>query len=115
MSKERKNKLKNTLSMVLWGVLIFIITRQVPFVSYSILGNLALLGIVALNMRYDATGFYRTFLPILCWCSFLVFYALLQGNEVTLVARFILIIFFLLTAYFIILPSRMVNLLFALT
>ena len=51
MSKERKNKLKNTLSMVLWGVLIFIITRQVPFVSYSILGNLALLGIVALNMR----------------------------------------------------------------
>lgn len=115
MSKERKNKLKNTLSMVLWGVLIFIITRQVPFVSYSILGNLALLGIVALNMRYDATGFYRTFLPILCWCSFLVFYALLQGNEVTLVARFILIIFFLLTAYFIILPSRMVKLLFALT
>ena len=113
--KERKNKLKNTLSMVLWGVLIFIITRQVPFVSYSILGNLALLGIVALNMRYDATGFYRTFLPILCWCSFLVFYALLQGNEVTLVARFILIIFFLLTAYFIILPSRMVKLLFALT
>ena len=70
MSKERKNKLKNTLSMVLWGVLIFIITRQVPFVSYSILGNLALLGIVALNMRYDATGFYRTFLPILCWCFF---------------------------------------------
>ena len=115
MSKERKNKLKNTLSMVLWGVLIFIITRQVPFVSYSILGNLALLGIVALNMRYDATGFYRTFLPILCWCSFLVFYALLQGNEVTLVARFILIIFFLLTAYFIILPSRMVKLLLALT
>ena len=101
MSKERKNKLKNTLSMVLWGVLIFIITRQVPFVSYSILGNLALLGIVA-------SGFYRTFLPILCWCSFLVFYALLQGNEVTLVARFILIIFFLLTAYFIILPSRMI-------
>ena len=95
--------------MVLWGVLIFIITRQVPFVSYSILGNLALLGIVALNMRYDATGFYRTFLPILCWCSFLVFYALLQGNEVTLVARFVLIIFFLLTAYFIILPSRMIN------
>ena len=46
---------------------------------------------------------------------FLVFYALLQGNEVTLVARFILIIFFLLTAYFIILPSRMVKLLFALT
>ena len=41
MSKERKNKLKNTLSMVRWGVLIFIITRQVPFVSYSILGNLA--------------------------------------------------------------------------
>ena len=108
MSKERKNKLKNTLSMILWGVLIFIITRQVPFVSYSILGNLALLGIVILNIRYDATGFYRTFLPILCWCLFLVFYALLQGNEVTLVARFALIIFFLLTAYFIILPSRCV-------
>ena len=84
--------------MLLWGMLIFIITRQVPFVSYSIFGNLALLGIVVLNIRYDVTGFYRTFLPVLCWWFFLVFYALLQGNELTLVARFALIIFFLLTA-----------------
>ena len=115
MSKERKIGLKDSLSMLLWGMLIFIITRQVPFVSYSIFGNLALLGIVVLNIRYDVTGFYRTFLPVLCWWFFLVFYALLQGNEVTLVARFALIIFFLLTAYFIILPSRMIKLLFAFT
>ena len=115
MNEERKIGLKDTLSMLLWGVVILIITRQVPFVSYSIFGNLALLGIVVLNIRYNATGFYRTFLPILCWWFFLVFYALLQGNEVPLVARFALIIFFLLAAYFIILPSRMIKLLFAFT
>ena len=115
MSEERKIGLKDTLSMLLWGVVILIITRQVPFVSYSIFGNLALLGIVVLNIRYNATGFYRTFLPILCWWFFLVFYALLQGNEVPLVARFALIIFFLLAVYFIILPSRMIKLLFAFT
>lgn len=115
MNEERKNGLKDTLSILLWAVLIFIITRQVPFVSYSIFGNLALLGIFMLNIRYDAIGLYRTFLPILCWWFFLAFYALLQGNELALVARFALIIFFLITAYYIILPSRMIKLLFAFT
>ena len=115
MNEERKIGLKDTLSMLLWGMLIFIITRQVPFVSYSIFGNLALLSIVVLNIRYNATGFNRTFLPILCWWFFLIFYALLLGNDVALVVRFALIIFFLLAAYFIILPSQMIKLLFAFT
>lgn len=106
---------KERFLLFFWGLTLFFITRQVPFNSLSVLGNLGTLMVCVLGFNRQLLLFRRNYIPILGWILFLVVYAIFAGNSVGNIFRFSIILLFLMLAYFLELPLRALRLLFIFT
>lgn len=91
----------------LFMVVVFFLTRQVPFINYSSIMNIALvlfflIGIrtIVINVKKKNDAefvFYINTILLL----FLVLYSLLQDNSISLILRFYVILFLIVSAYYV--------------
>lgn len=104
---------KNKILYLFSFLLFFLLTRQVPFDSFSSLMNLSLVGIIFFSVldilkrthnKYDLLVFLIISFFILSF-----FYSLLLANELPNVFRFFLIFVFLSISYFIVLPFKSIS------
>lgn len=107
------SSVKNKILYVFSFLLFFLLTRQVPFDSFSSLMNLSLVGIIFFSVsdilkrthnKYDLLVFLIISFFILSF-----FYSLLLLNELPNVFRFFLIFVFLSISYFIVLPNKSIS------
>ena len=106
---------RHGLLLFFWGLTLFIITRQVPFNSLSILGNVGTFMVCLLGMNLRPDLFRRNYVVILGWILFLFVYAVFVGNSIGNICRFAIILLFLMLAYFLKLPEQSLKLLFIFT
>lgn len=100
-------KLINKFSLLLFFIVVFFLTRQMPLGKYSFIMNIAVFCFFILNFSYIYRGIRSNlafelifcFIFILFFCSF--FYSVLvRGNDIDLVIRFSIVINFILLSYF---------------
>lgn len=95
------------MTTILFGVLVFFLTRQVPFNNYSFIMNLAIILFFILNFSYIRISIKNSkstnllIYYILITISMMILYSIFLGNEVFLVLRFSLITILIIFAYFI--------------
>jgi hypothetical protein len=104
---------KNKILYVFSFLLFFLLTRQVPFDSFSSLMNLSLFGIILFSLPDLTLKIYKKQeIFVLILISFFVahfFYSILLSNELSNVFRFLLIFIFLSISYYIVLPKKTLN------
>lgn len=84
----------------LFFIVVFIVTRQVPFSDYSLIANIAVLILVFGMVSYDRLNIINICLVAL-WLCVLVQYSLFRGNEYSLILHFMLAILLLITSNFV--------------
>ena len=109
-------KFKNYLLIVCYGLIIFIITRPVPFSGLSTVANISLIlipFIYLFPLKNNETSKFYSIIFIFAWSLTLFFYSVIFcGNDLVLTFRFLIIIVLILIAYFIKLPIGILSLLF---
>lgn len=109
-------KFKNYLLIVCYGLIIFIITRPVPFSGLSTVANISLIlipFIYLFPLKNNETSKFYSIIFIFAWSLTLFFYSVIFcGNDLVLTFRFLIIIVLILIAYFIKLPIGILKLLF---
>ncbi|TVT77241.1 hypothetical protein [Acinetobacter colistiniresistens] len=85
---------------VLFFIVFFIVTRQVPFSDYSLIANIAVLLLVFGMVAYNRLNIVNISLVSL-WLCVLVQYSLFMGNEFSLILHFMLAILLLITSNFV--------------
>jgi hypothetical protein len=104
---------KNKILYVFSFLLFFLLTRQVPFDSFSYLMNLSLVGLIIFSISNIAKKIYGKFdflvLIIFSFLTIQFFYSLILMNQLSNVSRFYLIFGFLTISYYIILPKKTIS------
>ena len=92
--------------LFLFFVVVFLLTRQIPFSNLSILSNVSLLFMMFYmrNLRKDSLYFIYGIL-------LLIAYSLIMENNVSNVIRFAVILFFVQAAYYIRIPEKCLKIL----
>lgn len=107
---------KNTILNILFISVVFILTRQVPFVTFSIIGNIGLFGLILFGIKLSrdekSYSIIYTCILILLWVLLLFIYSILYGNEVGLAMRFLIIIYFLILVHYVKLPKEFFKIFF---
>ncbi len=91
---------RNIIYSFLFFIVFFIITRQVPFSSYSVFANIAVLLLVFGMVAYNRLNIVNISL-ISLWLCVLVQYSLFKGNDFSQVLHFMLAILLLLVSNFV--------------
>ena len=92
---------KRNIDSVCWSIILLFLVWQTFLASYSLISNLALVCLYICNYGKLQIKERKIELLIVWGISFLVAYSFIMQNEVALIVRFALILFFVLGAYFI--------------
>lgn len=92
---------KRNIDSVCWSIILLFLVWQTFLASYSLISNLALVCLYIYNYGKLQIKERKIELLIVWGISFLVAYSFIMQNEVALIVRFALILFFVLGAYFI--------------
>lgn len=98
------------ISLVCFFVIVFILTRQVPFKNLSILSNLSLLILLIANFPKEKTFIIFSFI-ILC----LTGYSIINENVYGFIFRFLIILWSICACYYIKLNEKAIKILFIFT
>ena len=91
----------SSIDRILWSIIIFFLVWQVFLAPYTIISNLALTCLYICNYRKLSPKERKIELALLCGISCLIGYSFIMQNEISLIFRFALILFFVLGAYLI--------------
>ena len=105
-----ENSLRNKIIGFLFFIVIFFLTRQVPFAQYSIMSNIALIGIVFILFPRDL--YFALFTCILIG---FVGYSMILENNFNNIIRFFIILWTICAAYYIKVPNYAFKILFILS
>lgn len=92
---------KRNIDSACWSIILLFLVWQTFLASYSLISNLALVCLYICNYGKLQIKECKIELLIVWGISFLVAYSFIMQNEVALIVRFALILFFVLGAYFI--------------
>lgn len=92
---------KRNIDSVCWSIILLFLVWQTFLASYSLISNLALVCLYMCNYEKLQIKERKIELLIVWGIFFLVAYSFIMQNEVALIVRFALILFFVLGAYFI--------------
>ena len=90
---------RHSLCCFLFFIVLFILTRQVPFSSYSFISNIAIILLLLLLINSNRNSIV-SISYISLWLSVLFIYSLFSGNEATLIIHFMIAIILLLSSNF---------------
>lgn len=90
---------RHSLCCFLFFIVLFILTRQVPFSSYSFISNIAIIILLLLLINSNRNSIV-SISYISLWLSVLFIYSLFSGNEATLIIHFMIAIILLLSSNF---------------
>lgn len=91
----------SSIDRILWSIIIFFLVWQVFLAPYTIISNLALTCLYICNYRKLSPKERKIELALLCGIFCLIGYSFIMQNEISLIFRFALILFFVLGAYLI--------------
>ena len=89
----------------------FILTRQVPFDSFSSLGNIAVISLFLIYVCINPK-ILKDNIGVFLWVGILFGYSLVCQNEITHIVRFTIIFTLIILAYNIILPLQIIKIFF---
>ena len=108
---NRTFKLKySVISLTCFFIIVFILTRHIPFRNYSILGNIALLILLFINFPKNKSFYIFTFINFL-----LIGYSLIIENNINFIIRFSIVLFSICACYYITLNKTALRILFYLS
>jgi hypothetical protein len=96
----------SSILLFLFFLVSFILTRQVPLNSYSIIMNLSILFFIILNWKDILVNIKKKNIELMLYITSilmlsLIFYSLYLGNEVSLIIRFFMILSLVILSYLI--------------
>lgn len=89
----------DSLSKVLYSIVVGVLFFQYLLAPLSLLSNLSLLILSLLNYRQLSNAGKRIWIYVVLFVGLLVGYSLIEGNKITLIARFAIMVFLILTSY----------------
>lgn len=102
---------KSTIQLFLWMVVVLLLTRQVPFSSFSFISNIAILILVLYSLSRKKEVFFE-YGVILLWLVLLVAYSIVSQNNLSYIIRFGIICLLIPLSYYVKLPIKSINILF---
>ncbi len=106
---------KKHILLFFWGMVMFIVTRQVPFSNIAFLGNIGVIMVCVLGLEKSRSLIRKNYIFFLSWGLLMVLYAVYRGNDLSNIFRFSVIVILLLFAYFIKMPFKALKILFFFT
>lgn len=112
---RKSNHIKSAILVWLYFILIFFYTRHVPLTKFSVLMNIALIGLFSLSFKEIVSRLVRFdkwdklfFVIITGYLLVGIVYSLFLENTFSLIFRFFLLLLFIVLAYFITLPKKII-------
>lgn len=99
--------------LFLFGVIVFFLTRQVPFESLTFLSNTSVVGLFILSFIYNRKALRENVWAFI-WLGILIGYSLICQNEIGNIIRFSLIFILIILAYNVAMPLKIVKFFFIL-
>lgn len=96
------------ISIFLFGIVVFFLTRQIPFGSLSSVSNVALIGLFTLVI-YKKPEILKNNIWVFIWLGILIGYSLICQNEVKYIIRFSIIFVLIILAYNIAMPIQILK------
>lgn len=115
ISKNFTIYLKNKVLIFFSFLFLFILSRQVPFDSFSFLMNISLGMLIVFSLKdivdrmSEKKDLFFMFVIVVSFLIVFFFYSLFLENKIANVVRFFLILFFLAISYFIVLPRKVLS------